>query len=539
MGVRRLAPRHSFVKIFCTSFVLLARCDAVWAGSLRLTWSDNSSNETGFRIERKTGTGGSFALVATVAANAMSHVDTGLIDGTTYCYRVRAYNGSSVSSYSNESCSVATSTVQQYTLNVGKAGTGSGTVTSAPTGITCGTDCSQSYNSGTGIVLTATPAAGSVFAGWNNSTCGNFNITSNTTCTATFNLSSSATYLLTVNKSGSGAGTVTSAPAGINCGSDCTENYSSGMKVTLFASAAAGSSFAGWNPAGCGNAVMTTNLSCTAMFQAGVGQFATKIGVFRPTTGEWFLDLNGNGTLDGCSVDKCIPGYGNGNWSPIVGDWFGDGKSRIGAFEARTGAWHLDDGDGIWESCGSSGDICITSFGGPGTRPVAKDLATANRVVIGTFQDMAPSNGNLASVKQGLWKFDTDGDGVVDNCNTDECIENFGAAGDLPVVGDWSRAGADAIGFFRSGAWYLDYNNNGKWDGPTVDRFFSSFGVAGDLPIVGDWDGTGAIRIGIFRPSTGTWFLDLNGNGRLDACGVDICFGPFGKSGDLPVAGKW
>jgi hypothetical protein len=35
------------------------------------------------------------------------------------------------------------------------------------------------------------------------------------------------------------------------------------------------------------------------------------------------------------------------------------------------------------------------------------------------------------------------------------------------------------------------------------------------------------------------WYLDLNGNGKLDACGVDLCLGPYGQPGDLPVVGKW
>ncbi|CDH45055.1 hypothetical protein [Candidatus Contendibacter odensensis] len=38
----------------------------------------------------------------------------------------------------------------------------------------------------------------------------------------------------------------------------------------------------------------------------------------------------------------------------------------------------------------------------------------------------------------------------------------------------------------------------------------------------------------------GTWFLDYNGNGAWDGCGVDRCYaGSFGQAGDLPVAGKW
>ncbi|HSE96020.1 MAG TPA: hypothetical protein VLD61_09010 [Methylomirabilota bacterium] len=57
------------------------------------------------------------------------------------------------------------------TLMVVRAGTGSGSVTSAPGGITCGTDCSQSYASGTWVTLSATAAAGSVFSGWSGSGC--------------------------------------------------------------------------------------------------------------------------------------------------------------------------------------------------------------------------------------------------------------------------------------------------------------------------------------------------------------------------------
>jgi len=65
----------------------------------------------------------------------------------------------------------------------------------------------------------------------------------NITATFATNLTN---FLLTVTKAGTGSGTVTSAPTGINCGSDCTENYTSGTSVTLTAAPASGSTFAGW-----------------------------------------------------------------------------------------------------------------------------------------------------------------------------------------------------------------------------------------------------------------------------------------------------
>ena len=69
-----------------------------------LSWVDNSNNETGFKIERKTGVGGSYNQIASVGANVTTYSDSGRNQGTTYCYRVRAYNAGGNSAYSNEAC---------------------------------------------------------------------------------------------------------------------------------------------------------------------------------------------------------------------------------------------------------------------------------------------------------------------------------------------------------------------------------------------------------------------------------------------------
>jgi hypothetical protein len=85
------------------------------------------------------------------------------------------------------SASVYVSVIQQfYTLNVYKASNGSGTVTGP--GIDCGTDCSESYNQGTQVTLTATPASGSTFTGWSGDCSG-----TQLTCTLTMNSNKSVT----------------------------------------------------------------------------------------------------------------------------------------------------------------------------------------------------------------------------------------------------------------------------------------------------------------------------------------------------------
>ncbi len=74
-------------------------------------------------------------------------------------------------------------------------------------------------------------------------------------------VASATQYTLTIAKSGNGTGTVASNPAGINCGSDCTENYTQNAVVTLTASPSSGSTFAGWSGAcsGGGTCVLTMN----------------------------------------------------------------------------------------------------------------------------------------------------------------------------------------------------------------------------------------------------------------------------------------
>lgn len=63
-------------------------------------------------------------------------------------------------------------------LSVTRSGTGSGRVTSSPTGIDCGTDCTESYAHDTEIQLAATPDSGSAFVGW----IGEDDCTSTTPC---------------------------------------------------------------------------------------------------------------------------------------------------------------------------------------------------------------------------------------------------------------------------------------------------------------------------------------------------------------------
>jgi CARDB/Divergent InlB B-repeat domain len=152
------------------------------------------------------------------------------------------------------------------TLSITRGGSGTGTVTGS--GISCGTDCSQTYTAGTRVTLTATAASGSTFGGWSGggctgtaSTC-SVTLNASTSVTATFNSATGRT--LQVNRSGNGSGTVTSSPSGISCGSDCAQSYTSGTRVTLTATAASGSRFGGWSGGGCSGTGSTCSVTMNA-----------------------------------------------------------------------------------------------------------------------------------------------------------------------------------------------------------------------------------------------------------------------------------
>jgi uncharacterized repeat protein (TIGR02543 family) len=234
----------------------------------------------------KTGTGAGTVTSTPAGINCGADCNETYASGTTVTLAAVASTGSTFAGWSGGGCSgtagctvtvgttaiavTATFTLNQYTLTAAKNGTGTGTVTSSVGGINCGATCSATIGHGTAVTLSQSPSAGSVFSGWSGGGCSGTGtctttVTANTTVTATFTLNQ---YPLTVSKSGSG--TVTSSPAGINCGGTCSANFNHGTTVSLSATAGAGHTFAGWGGACSGTGTcsvsMTSPQSVSATF---------------------------------------------------------------------------------------------------------------------------------------------------------------------------------------------------------------------------------------------------------------------------------
>ena len=250
------------------------------------------------------------------------------------------------------------------------------------------------------------------------------------------------------------------------------------------------------------------------------GDGHSKVGYYL--NGFWALDYNGNGVYD-AGVDKFYAFGGGPGYIPVVGDWNGDGRTKIGYY--HDGFWALDtNGNGTFDA----GDGFFGYGGrGPGEVPIVGDWNGDHRTKIGFFFN-------------GTWVLDYDGNGSFGAA--DKYYSNFTyAAGDKPVVGDWNGDGTAKIGIYRGGFWILDYNGNGSYDGigPGADKFYGFGGNAGETPLVADWNGDGKSKIGVYL--NGFWELDFNGNGSYDGTGVggDRFLGYYGGAGSQPIIGRW
>jgi len=146
-----------------------------------------------------------------------------------------------------------------------------GTVTGP--GIVCPGDCEEPFTTADNITLAANPNTGYTFSGWTgcpeatDNQC-IFNMNENRNITASFTLNQ---YSLTVSKAGIGVGTITSAPAGIECGDDCTDTYGHGTSVTLTATPDEGDVFTGWSGGCTGEGICTVTMieakNITAIFE--------------------------------------------------------------------------------------------------------------------------------------------------------------------------------------------------------------------------------------------------------------------------------
>ncbi|MBC8011516.1 MAG: fibronectin type III domain-containing protein, partial [Burkholderiales bacterium] len=95
------------------------------SSQLTLTWTDNATNETGFKIERSPDGSTGWTQIATPAANATAAIDPGLAAGTAYYYRIRSTNTAGDSAWSATAGATTLTGLQAFRTAQGLAADGS------------------------------------------------------------------------------------------------------------------------------------------------------------------------------------------------------------------------------------------------------------------------------------------------------------------------------------------------------------------------------------------------------------------------------
>ena len=298
--------------------VLVAAASAAEAGSLSLTWNAPTTNADGtpltdlggYRIYLGTSVPAcpstsfhsvSAASSAPTAGQTVSARITALAAGTTYYARVTAVDGSG----NQSGCTASASGVAQASFSVAPTGTTSFGIVAvnvavdrtftvqntsaaslsvtvsvgAPFSVVSGSSFSLAAGASQNVTVRFRPTVAGSFVGNVNFMAGDDTLSRTVSGSTT---TSATTVTLTATKLGTGSGTISSSPAGISCGSDCSQSNPAGTQYTLSAAPASGSIFAGWGGACSGTSAcvvtVNANTTVTATFNT------SSSSVLSPTT---------------------------------------------------------------------------------------------------------------------------------------------------------------------------------------------------------------------------------------------------------------
>lgn len=224
-------------------------------------------------------------------------------------------------------------------------------------------------------------------------------------------------------------------------------------------------------------------------------------------------------------VSAGVSKFAGAPWTPVTGDWNGDGRTTVGWF--RDGMWRL-------RNANSAGTASLEFRYGslPGDLPIVGDWNGNGQTTIGIVRDgrwhLRNANstgyanisfnygrGAIDHPMAGDWNGDgrdtpaivRDGEWHLRNSSSGgpgQIVFTYGriTRGDLPVVGDWNRRGKDLPGILRDGEWHL---RNRHSSGPADHMFVYGRVTRGDRPVVGDWSRNGQTSGGVVRD--GVWHL--------------------------------
>lgn len=489
---------------------------------INLLWSDNSADEVGFELERKTGSG-AFQRVATTGTNIAFYSDTGLTAGTTYTYRVRAVNSAGPSGYSSE----ATASTQAATLTA---------VTLSPSTVTGGSPSvgTVSYNgpapSGGALVTlsSSNPALASVPA----------------TVTLPAGVPSIQFTITTAVAASPTPVTITATAGSITRTASLTVTPAT-LPGTPSALVAAGLSPSQINllwfdnstdevrfeverktGSGAFQTVATVNANINFFSDTGLSAGTTFVYRVRAVNGFGPSDYSNEATATTKPAALTAISL---NPSTVVGGQAVQGTVTLNGPASAGGATvTLTSSNTALAAVPGSINVAAGSTSASfviNTQPVTESAS----VTIGAAFSGGTQSATLtvASPPRSLPRYriavvrPSTREWIVRGDDGKAVTVAFGGTEDLPLPADYLGMGTAQIAVFRPSTreWFIR-------DTSGTTRSLA-FGGPGDLPVPADYFGLKHVSVAIYRPGSGEWFL------RDDASVVTVI--PHGGPGDLPL----
>ena len=217
------------------------------------------------------------------------------------------------------------------------------------------------------------------------------------------------------------------------------------------------------------------------------GDGRAEIGIWRPTTGEWWLKSSAGGFASYGAY-----GWGSGGDIPVAGDYDGDRRTDIAVFRPSTGVWYI-----LQSSANFTTQSTYTWGGADIDVPVPGDYDGDHRT-------------DIAVYRSGVW--------YILNSSTNfttYAVRGWGASTDVPVPGDYDGDGKTDLAVYRPslGAWYILTSSSNF---TTYTTYI--WGAGTDVPVTGDYDGDGRTDIRGFSasiPVSGTLKSSTNFTGAV------------------------
>ncbi|MQA29182.1 MAG: hypothetical protein GEU82_04990 [Luteitalea sp.] len=234
------------------------------------------------------------------------------------------------------------------------------------------------------------------------------------------------------------------------------------------------------------------------------GDGKTDLTAFNQASGIWHVLKSGANY----STDSVFD-WGGGADVPVPGDYDGDGRADVAIFRPSKGTWWV-----LRSSTDFTGYVS-NQWGGSADIPVPGDYDGDGRTDVAVFR---PSTG--------VWWV------LLSSTNfTGYLSTEWGGGSDVPVPADYDGDGRTDLAIFRrsTGVWWVLQSSTNF-----TGYVSTEWGGGSDVPVPADYDGDGKADFAMFRPSKGVWWVLQSGTGY-----TTYVVAQLGASGDIPVPSEY